>query len=76
MLLSDLKKGEIGIIKEIRNGSKVKKRFADLGVLRGEKLIVDKIAPLGDPVEILVKGYRLSLRKNEACEIEVKKEEK
>jgi ferrous iron transport protein A len=49
----------------------MKRRLMDMGVLQGEEVKVEKIAPLGDPIEIIVKNYRLSLRKSEAAGIAV-----
>ncbi len=71
MNLALLKPGENGIIKKIGSVGPLKRRLMDMGILVGEKVSVIKIAPLGDPIEIKVKKYNLSLRKSEACEIAV-----
>jgi Fe2+ transport system protein FeoA len=47
------------------------KKFADLGIVKGTSLILERIAPLGDPVEVKIKGYSLSFRKEEAANIMV-----
>lgn len=64
--LRDLKPGEsCKIIKVLGEGA-VKRRLMDMGLTRGTQLFVRKVAPLGDPIEITVRGYELSLRKDEA----------
>lgn len=72
MNLSELKKGETGIIEKVGCKGELKKRLLDMGVIKGAKIKVDRIAPLGDPIEIVVKGYRLSVRKTEAEQIIIK----
>jgi ferrous iron transport protein A len=54
---------------EIVMGSKVRRRIMDMGITNGVEIIVEGKAPMGDPIEILVRGYKLSLRKNEAKDI-------
>ncbi|MBI5205159.1 MAG: ferrous iron transport protein A [Nitrospirae bacterium] len=71
MNLSDLKPGEHGEIIKIGVIGPIKRRLMDMGVLVGEKVKVEKIAPLGDPIEVTIKDYNLSLRKKEAEGIEV-----
>ena len=71
MNLALLKPGEIGIIRKISSLGPLKRRLMDMGILVGEKVKVLKVAPLGDPIEIKVKKYNLSLRKSEAREIAV-----
>ncbi len=66
MNLSLLRPGQKGRITEIGAIGPVKRRLMDMGVLVGEHVSVEKIAPLGDPIEVIVKSYRLSLRKKEA----------
>lgn len=67
--LSDLKPGEKGKVFRITGKGDLKKRLLDMGLVPGTEVQLEKVAPLGDPVEVLVKGYRLSLRKDEAKEI-------
>jgi ferrous iron transport protein A len=71
MNLAMLKPGETGKITRIGAIGALKRRLMDMGVLAGEAVTLQKIAPLGDPIEIIVKGYRLSLRKQEAEGISV-----
>ena len=66
MNLAMLKPGEKGTISKIGAIGSLRRRLMDMGVLVGEEIRVEKIAPLGDPIEITVKNYNLSLRKKEA----------
>jgi ferrous iron transport protein A len=71
MNLAMLQPGQRGRITKIGAIGAMKRRLLDMGVLLGEVVQVEKIAPLGDPIEIIVKSYRLSLRKREAAGIAV-----
>lgn len=66
MNLAQLRPGETGKITKIGAVGPLKRRLMDMGVLVGEEVRVEKVAPLGDPIEITVKNYKLSLRKSEA----------
>lgn len=66
MNLSMLKPGERGKITKLGAIGPLKRRLMDMGVLIGETIKVEKIAPLGDPIEVTIKNYNLSLRKKEA----------
>lgn len=66
MNLSMLKPGETGRITEMGAIGPLKRRLMDMGVLVGENVKVQKVAPLGDPIEVTIKNYSLSLRKKEA----------
>ncbi|MFA5289431.1 MAG: FeoA family protein [Candidatus Izemoplasmatales bacterium] len=74
MTLKDIKPGETCVIKNIHVNN-LRKRIIDMGLTSNTKIKVMKLAPLGDPMEILVRGYRLTLRKAEARMIEVEKTE-
>jgi ferrous iron transport protein A len=75
MTLREMKPGEICTVSTIAEGdSALRSRIFDMGVTPGVKLKMIKTAPLGDPVEIVVRGYNLSLRKKEAEIINVTKE--
>ena len=63
--------GEKGIVKKVLGNSMIKRRIVDMGVVAGTVIVVQKFAPLGDPMEIKLKGFNLSLRKNEAEMIEL-----
>lgn len=70
-LLSQLQPGEKGTVAKIRGNGPIQRRIIDMGVVIGSKVEVQKFAPLGDPMEIKVKGFNLSLRKVEAENIEI-----
>ncbi len=71
MTLKDLRPGQEGTVMSIGQRGPMRKRLMDMGVTPGIKVKVVKVAPLGDPIEINIRGYELSLRKNEAENIEV-----
>jgi len=73
MKLDSLKPGEKAIIKMVGGERQYRRRLLDMGVTPGTKVILRKIAPFGDPIEITIRGYELTLRKNEAALIEVEK---
>ena len=68
MRLSELKAGERGRIKGFES-SELELKLMEMGCIPGELVIVEQVAPLGDPISIRVSGYSLSLRKNEANQI-------
>ncbi|MEA2066509.1 MAG: ferrous iron transport protein A [Thermotogota bacterium] len=70
-MLSELKNGEKGKIIKIGGKGNIHKRLLDMGLVSGSEVTVQRKAPLGDPIEIRVKGYYLSLRKDEASSIQV-----
>ncbi|SKC81246.1 FeoA family protein [Maledivibacter halophilus] len=67
--LKALKPGQSGKIAMIKCKGAVRRRLMDMGVVKGTEVYVEKIAPLGDPIEVKVKGYNLSLRKEDAKNI-------
>jgi Fe2+ transport system protein FeoA len=69
--LGELKKGDKGKIVKISGSGSVHRRLVDMGLASGSEIEMQGVAPLGDPIEIKVKGYNLSLRKEEAASIEV-----
>lgn len=69
--LSEAKVGDKLVIKKISGEGALKRRIMDMGLTKGTSFTVRKVAPLGDPVEISVRGYELSLRKDDAKCIEV-----
>lgn len=71
MNLSMLKPGEKGKIIALGVVGPLKRRLMDMGVVHGEEVRVEKVAPLGDPIEVTIKSYKLSLRKKEAEGISV-----
>ena len=69
--LKQAKVGETVKVVRIHGEGALKRRIMDMGITKGVEIYVRKVAPLGDPVEINVRGYELSLRKNDAELIEV-----
>jgi ferrous iron transport protein A len=68
--LSELKPGQEGIIKEFNN-NQIFLKLMEMGCVPGEKILLEQVAPLGDPISVNVSGYHLSLRLNEAENIMV-----
>ena len=69
--LKDAKIGQTVRVKKLTGEGAVKRRIMDMGITKGVEIYVRKLAPLGDPIEINVRGYELSLRKEDASLIEV-----
>lgn len=70
-LLSEFTVGESGTVKKVNGEGLIRRRLFDMGVTPGAELTMRKKAPLGDPVEITLRGYELTLRKSEAACVEV-----
>ncbi len=68
--LSDAKTGQTVKVKKLNGKGAVKRRIMDMGIVKGVPVYVRKVAPLGDPIEVTVRGYELSLRKADAEMIE------
>ncbi len=64
--LVEFKKGETGLIKKVEGEGRLRRRLFDMGVTPGASVYLRKVAPLGDPLEITIRGYELTLRKSEA----------
>ena len=69
--LKDVAVGETVSVLKLTGEGAVKRRIMDMGVTKGTKVTVRKVAPLGDPIEVTVRGYELSIRKADAAMIEV-----
>lgn len=69
--LKEVKVGENAKVKKLHGEGAVKRRIMDMGITKGTEVHIRKVAPLGDPIEINVRGYELSLRKADAEMIEV-----
>ena len=69
--LKDVNVGETAVVVRLHGEGAVKRRIMDMGITKGVEIYVRKVAPLGDPIEITVRGYELSLRKADAESIEV-----
>lgn len=63
--------GNKAVVKKLTGDGPVKRRIMDMGITKGVEVYVRKVAPLGDPIEVTVRGYELSLRKADAAMIEV-----
>ena len=71
MTLKEVKIGSKAIVKKLNGEGAIKRRIMDMGITKGVEVTVRKVAPLGDPLEISVRGYELSLRKQDVDMIEV-----
>ena len=69
--LRDIKIGDSAVVKKVYGEGALRRRIMDMGITKGVTVKVRKAAPLGDPIEINVRGYELTLRKDDAANIEV-----
>ena len=69
--LKDARVGDTVTVERLHGEGAVKRRIMDMGITKGTEVYIRKVAPLGDPVEVTVRGYELSLRKADAQMIEV-----
>ena len=69
--LKDVKIGETAVIEKLHGEGALKRRIMDMGITKGTEIFVRKVAPLGDPMELNIRGYELSIRKADAEMIEV-----
>ena len=69
--IKDMAVGETAKVIKINGEGKVKRRIMDMGITKGVDVYVRKVAPLGDPIELTIRGYELSIRKDDANIIEV-----
>lgn len=69
--LKDCKSSETVFVKKITGTGAVKRRIMDMGITKGVEIHIRKVAPLGDPIELNIRGYELSVRKQDAQMIEV-----
>ena len=72
--LKDVKIGDTAKVVKLHGEGPVKRRIMDMGITRGVEVTIRKVAPLGDPVEVTVRGYELSLRKADAKMIEIEQD--
>lgn len=70
--LKDAKSGDMVIVEKISCTGGLKRRIMDMGITKGTSVFIRKLAPLGDPIELTVRGYELSLRKADAENIIIK----
>ena len=71
MYLSEMKEGQTGIIVHVGGNDSFRRRLLEMGFLKGSEVHVEKYAPLKDPIELIIKGYHVSLRVEEAAYITV-----
>jgi ferrous iron transport protein A len=69
--LREVKVGETVKVVKLHGTGGIKRRFMDMGITKGAEVYIRKVAPLGDPVEVTVRGYELSLRKEDAEMVEI-----
>lgn len=72
MTLREVKTGQTVTVEKLNGEGAVKRRIMDMGITKGTEIYVRKVAPLGDPVEVTVRGYELSVRKADAELVQVK----
>lgn len=69
--LREVKVGETVRVVKLHGAGPIKRRIMDMGITKGTEIYIRKVAPLGDPVEVTVRGYELSLRKEDAGMVEI-----
>lgn len=74
MTIDDLKIGESGIIGQVGGEGALRLRFLDMGLIPGTKVLLQKVAPMGDPIQIQVRGYELTIRREDARKITLREE--
>ena len=73
MKLTEFQPDDEGVILMVKGEGRIRRRLFDMGVTQGAKVLMVKKAPLGDPIEIVIRGYNLTLRKDEAEFVEMEK---
>ncbi len=71
MTLNDIEVGQSCTVSKLNDSGEIRRRIMDMGITKGALVSVRKIAPLGDPIDVTVRGYHLSLRRCDAANIEV-----
>lgn len=72
--IDDLTIGESGVISQVGGEGALRLRFLDMGLIPGTTVILQKIAPMGDPIQIQVRGYELTIRREDAQKIDLREE--
>lgn len=75
MTIDDLKVGQSGTIAQVGGEGALRLRFLDMGLIPGTKVALRKVAPMGDPIQIQVRGYELTIRREDAARITLKEEQ-
>lgn len=71
MYLSEMEEGQTGVITRVGGDGSFRRRLLEMGFIKGSEIYVEKYAPLKDPIELVIKGYHVSLRVEEAAQITV-----
>ncbi len=71
MMLSEMKQGQTAMIVRVGGNSRLRRRILEMGLVKGIEIYVEKYAPLKDPLELIARGYHVSLRVEEAAQISV-----
>ena len=71
MTLNDIAVGESCTVTKLNDGGEIRRRILDMGITKGVEVFIRKVAPLGDPIEVKVRNYELSIRKADAEMIEI-----
>lgn len=71
MTLNEANIGDTVVVKKLHGEGATKRRIMDMGITKGTEIYLRKVAPLGDPIEVTVRGYELSVRKSDAQMIEI-----
>ncbi len=74
MTLDDLRIGQSGTIRQVGGEGALRLRFLDMGLIPGTKVTLQKVAPMGDPIQIHLRGYELTIRREDARKIDLKEE--
>lgn len=74
MTLDQMKVGQEGVITKVGGEGALRLRFLDMGLIPKTRVTVQKVAPLGDPIQLSIRGYELTIRKEDAAQIEVRTE--
>ena len=69
--LQQSKVGDTAVVKKLHGDGAVRRRIMDMGITKGVEVYIRRLAPLGDPIEVNVRGYELSIRKSDAQMIEI-----
>ena len=72
MTVNDLQIGQSGIIGQVGGEGALRLRFLDMGLIPGTRIQLDKVAPMGDPIQIQLRGYALTIRREDAAKITLK----
>ena len=74
MTIDDLKIGQSGVISQVGGEGPLRLRFLDMGLIPGTRVLLQKIAPMGDPVQIQLRGYELTIRREDARKITLRED--